>query len=227
MSPLLPLSLSWLAFGAASAQEMPAPDYQAGDRWIYLETDLLTRLETGRLTETVTAVDASDYWIDARRVARTWWRGDSARRTPREQFAFAEGAPGERGRTLAGNDGGCAYPWPLKVGQRFDCVENAHFVNGWKVRYTLSFEVEAAETLQTPAGRFDTLRLKATGSMDNQTTQNSGRHERLVWLAPAAKREVRHEIRSLLRNGQPFRVEGRELVELALAGAPAAAPVRP
>jgi hypothetical protein len=38
-----------------------------------------------------------------------------------------------------------------------------------------------------------------------------------VWLASAAKREVRHEIRTILGDGTPFRVEGRELVALQVA----------
>ena len=49
------------------AQDMPAPNFAVGDRWSYREIDLLTKNETGQLTETVTAVDANEYWIDARR----------------------------------------------------------------------------------------------------------------------------------------------------------------
>jgi hypothetical protein len=76
--------------------------------------------------------------------------------------------------------------------------------------------VAAAEVLELPAGRFETLRLTAAGSMDNESNQANGRHERIVWPAPAAKREVRHEIRTWLRGAQPYRVEGRELVAVAL-----------
>jgi hypothetical protein len=214
MKPTTPLLAALALMPAlAAAQDMPAPEFKLGDRWSYREADLLTKNETGRLTESVSAVDGGAVWIDARRQARTWWRVDAARRVFAEQFAFADGAPGERGKTIATNDGGCAYPWPLKVGQKFDCVESVTFPNGWKVRYELKWEVEAAERVQTPAGAFDTLRLKAAGYANNDTTNQSSRHERLVWLAPAVKREVKHEIRTIQRNGQPFRVEGRELLE--------------
>ncbi len=201
------------------AQEMPAPSFTVGDRWSYRETDLLTKNETGQLTETVTAVDAAEYWIDARRQARTWWRGDAVKKVHREQFVFSEGAPSERGKTIASNDAGCAYPWPLKVGTSFECVENTTWPNGWNVRYELKFTVEAAESLDTPAGKFDTLRLVAKGYANNLTTGAISRQERTLWLAPAAKREVKHEIRTILKNSQIFKSEGRELVAFKAGGA--------
>lgn len=214
-SSLIGLALSAPLF----AQEMPAPTFVVGDRWSYRETDLLTKNETAQLTETVTAVDATEYWIDARRQARTWWRGDAAKRVHREQFVFSEGAPGERGKTIATNDTGCAYPWPLKVGQSFECVENTTWPNGWNVRYELKFTVEAAESLDTPAGKFDTLRLVAKGYANNLTTGAISRQERILWLAPAAKREIKHEIRTILKNNTVFKSEGRELTAFKGGGA--------
>ncbi|EHR69693.1 hypothetical protein BurJ1DRAFT_0814 [Burkholderiales bacterium JOSHI_001] len=213
---LITTTLALLAT-AAGTQEMPAPQFKPGDHWNYRETDLLTKNETGHLGETVTAVEGDTYWIDARRQARTWWRGDASKALHVEQFAHAEGAPGERGKSLTSNDGGCAYPWPLKPGQKFNCSETVLFPNGWKVRYDLKYEVEAAEPLDLPAGRFDTLRLVAKGWANNLTTNSNSRHERVIWLAPAAKREVKHEIRTFLPSGRPFRVEGRELVQVKLA----------
>jgi hypothetical protein len=99
---LLALHLSAPLF----AQEMPAPSFTVGDRWSYRETDLLTKNETGLLTETVTTVDAAEYWIDARRQARTWRRGDAVKKLHREQFVFSEGAPDQRGKTIASNNAG-------------------------------------------------------------------------------------------------------------------------
>ena len=201
------------------AQEMPAPTFAVGDRWSYREIDLMTKNETGQITETVTAVDAADYWIDSRRVVRTWWRGDAVKRVHREQFAFSEGAPNQRDKTIATNNAGCAYPWPLKVGTSFECAENTTWPNGWNVRYDMKFTVEAAESVDTPAGKFDTLRLVAKGYANNLTNNVIGRQERIIWLAPAAKRELKHEIRTVLKNGQVFRVEGRELVAFKAGGA--------
>ena len=207
-------------FGSpARAQDMPAPTFAVGDRWSYRETDLLTKNETGQLTETVTAVDANEYRIDARRQARTWWRGDAVKRVHREQTLFDESAPDQRGKTIATNDAGCAYPWPLKVGQSFECVEKTTWPNGWSVRYELKFTVEAAESLETPAGKFDTLKLVAKGYANNETTGAISRQERIYWMASAAKREVKHEIRTVLKNGHVFRVEGRELVAFKAGGA--------
>ena len=220
------LSLAALAgiaaftFGTpARSQDMPAPTFAVGDRWSYRETDLLTKNETGQFTETVTAVDANEYWIDARRQARTTWRGDAVKRVHREQTLYIEGAPEQRGKTIATNDAGCAYPWPLKVGQSFECVENTTWPNGWNVRYELKFTVEAAESLDTPAGKFDTLRLVAKGYANNLSTGAISRQERILWLAPAVKREVRHEIRTILKNNTIFKSEGRELTAFMAGGA--------
>ena len=221
MNRHIAISLALAALSSSVfAQEMSAPTFAVGDRWTYRETDLLTKNEIGRWTETVTAVDAADYWIDSRRTARTTWRGDSVKRIHREQFLFDEAAPKQLGKTISTNDAGCAYPWPLKVGQKFECTETYVWPNGWKVRYELKYVVEAAESVETPAGRFDALRLMATGFATNETNNNSvSGHERVIWLAPAVKREIKHEIRTLTRNGNRFRVEGRELMEFR-AGTP-------
>ena len=66
--------------------------------------------------------------------------------------------------------------------------------------------------LDTSAGRFDALRLVAKGFANDETTHHVSQHERVIWLAPAVKREVKHEIRTWLNNGKPFKVEGSELV---------------
>lgn len=200
-----------LVAAAAAAQEMPAPTFVVGDSWSFRETDLLTKNETGQITETVVKADAVEYVIDARRKARTWWRGDAVKHVHREQFEFSEGGAGQRGKTIATNDAGCAYPYPLKVGAAFECTELTTWPNGWKVRYEMKFTVEAAESIETPAGRFDTLRLVGKGFTTNETTNIVSRQERIIWLAPAAKREVKYEIRTVLKNNQVFRVEGREL----------------
>ena len=212
--PILAISITLLAAAVSTlchAQDMPAPTLAVGDSWVFRETDLLTKNETGQLTETVTAADAATYGIDARRIARTWWRGDAVKRVNLEQFIYSEGAPEQRGKVISTNDAACAFPFPLKVGATFDCAESLLLPNGWKVRYDMKFTVEAAESVETPAGKFDTLRLVAKGFVNNETTNNISRQERIIWLAPAVKREVKHEIRTVLKNGQLFRVEGREL----------------
>ena len=98
-------------------------------------------------------------------------------------------------------------------------MEKTTWPNGWSVRYELKFTVEAAESLETPAGKFDTLKLVAKGYANNETTGAISRQERIYWMASAAKREVKHEIRTVLKNGQVFRVEGRELVAFKAGGA--------
>ena len=216
----LAAALALLGPACAGAQEMAAPTIVVGDSWSYRESDLMTRNETGQVTETVVKADPAEYWIDAaRRKSRTWWRGDAVKRIQREQFEFSEAGAEQRGKTIATNDAGCAYPWPLKVGMSWDCVEVSTWPNGWKIRYDLKYSVEAAESIETAAGRFDTLRVSAKGFSANETNGSNARHERMIWLAPAAKREVRSEIRVVLKNGNTiFRADGRELVAFKAGG---------
>ena len=75
----------------------------------------------------------------------------------------------------------------------------------------MKFSVEAAESVETAAGKFDTLRLVAKGFTKNEDTGAVSRQERIIWVSPAAKRDVKYEIRTILKNGNIFRVEGREL----------------
>ena len=205
------LAASFALLGTAGAQEMAAPTFVVGDSWRYREIDLMTKNETGLITETVVKADATEYVIDARRNARTWWRGDAVKRVHREQFEFSEGGAEQRGKTIASNDAGCAYPYPLKVGASWECSENTTWPSGLKIRYDLKFGVEAAESVETAAGKFDTLRLVAKGFTKNEDTGAVSRQERIVWVSPVAKREVKYEIRTILKNGNIFRVEGREL----------------
>jgi hypothetical protein len=209
-------------FAAGQPQEMPKPAYAVGDRWAYRETDLLTRNETGRVVEAVHSVAPDALWL-ARTSSKMahWVRVDPATLVAREQWAASGPTTADRGKTTATNDGGCAYPWPLKIGQTFDCTELTTWANGWTVRYELKFTVEGAETLEVGAGKFDTLRLVAAGHYVNETNQVRGRQERTVWLAPVAKREVRQEIRSFLaQTSRPNRTDGRELVEFTAGAAP-------
>ena len=214
------VTLTTLQGLAAAAQTMPLPEFKVGDRWVYRETDLLTKQETGKLGEAVRAIEADTVWVGRRTGVSSWARIDPRTAVMREQQLATGPTPAERGRTIASNDGGCAYPWPLQIGQSFDCVELTTWPNGLRVRYDLSFKVEAYEPVEVPAGRFDAFKLVARGNYLSETQNVRGGHERIVWLAPAVKREVKHEIRSLLlHNSQPNRVEGRELMEFTAGAA--------
>lgn len=213
------ITLTALQSLAAVAQTMPLPEFKVGDRWVYRETDLLTKQETGKLGETVRAIEADTVWFGRRTGVSSWARVDPRTAVMREQQLATGPTPAERGRAIASNDGGCAYPWPLQVGQSFDCVELTTWPNGLRVRYDLSFKVEAYESVEVPAGRFDAFRLVARGNYLSETQNVRGTHHRVVWLAPAVKRELKSEIRSLLLNSsQPNRVEGRELLEFTPGG---------
>jgi hypothetical protein len=203
------------AAATASAQDAPRPTYKVGDTWRYREMDLLTKNEVSRFTERIHALAGNDYWLALEGgKGHYWWRGDAAKAARLQQFDFTDGQPDQRGAQVGSADGGFAMRWPLKVGDSFDCTENAVFPNGWKLKYDLKCTVEAAETIEVAAGKFDTLRISAKGFFNNYTQNATGRHERVFWYAPAVHGEVKREWRTWLQRGsQPFRVEGHELVE--------------
>jgi hypothetical protein len=175
--------------GGARGQEMPLPEQKPGDRWVCRETDLLTQRELTAIAETALPHIADGASIDQTRFdKRTPRRIDPKSAALREQFETADGQPAQRGRSIATHDGACAHARPLKVGTRFEAID-------------------------TSAGRFEGLKLVARAYDNNETTGRSGPHERTIWFAPAVRREVSSEIFTRLRNGQPFRVEGREPTE--------------
>ena len=195
------------------AQEATAPAYKVGDTWRWREHDLLTKNEVARYAERIRAVTGNDYWVavDAGNRAGLW-RGNLAKAARVEQFAPVAEIE-QRGAPIGSADGGFAMRWPVKVGDTFDCTENAAFSNGWKLKYELKCTVEAAETIEVPAGKFETLRITAKGYFNNVTNNTNGRHERTLWYAPAVRGEVKREIRTWLQKSQPYRVEGHELLE--------------
>jgi hypothetical protein len=207
-----------LLLGAATAlaQEVTAPQFKVGDTWRFREVDLLTRNEVSRYSERIHAIDGASFWLRLEGGKNHWWRGDVARAARLEQFAVAADQPQQRGAQIGSADGGFAWRWPLKVGDSFDCTENTVFPNGWKLKYELKCSVEAAETVEVPAGKFETLRITAKGFFTNATNNSTGRHERVFWHAPAVRADVKREYRTWLQRGSsPFRVEGHELVEFA------------
>jgi hypothetical protein len=209
-----------MAAATCLAQEAAAPALKVGDTWKWREIDLLTKNEVGRWSERIDRVGGGSWWMLQDGSKRSWWRGDAAKGARLEQFAVADDQPERRGAQVGSADGGFAWRWPMKVGDSFDCTENTVFPNGWKLKYELKCSVEAAETVEVPAGKFETLRIVAKGFYTNATQNNAtGRHERSFWYAPAVRNEVKREYRTWSpRSASPIRVEGHELVEF-VAGA--------
>ncbi len=209
-----------MAAAACLAQEAAAPALKAGDTWKWRETDLLTKNEAGRWSERIDRLGGGCCWLLQERSQRFWWRGDADKAVRLEPFAVADDQPDKRGAQVGSADGGFAWRWPMKVGDSFDCTENTVFPNGWKLKYERKCSVEAAETVEVPAGRFETLRIVAKGDYTNATQHNAtGCHERTFWYAPAVRNEVKRAYRTWgSRTTTPIRVEGHELVEF-VAGA--------
>ncbi len=216
---VLQVALATTTLMAAAIAQEAAPSLQPGDTWRFRETDLLTKNEVLRYTERVHAVAGGDFWlhVDNGR-SRTWWQGDAERFVRLRQYAHADDQPDQRGKQIGSASGGFAKRWPLKVGITFDCSEDTTWPNGWKISYELKCSVEGSEAVNVAAGHYETFRIEAKGSLTNATNNFTGRHERSIWYAPAARTDVKREYRTWSSKGQLTRVEGHELIEFKPGG---------
>lgn len=114
-------------------------------------------------------------------------------------------------------------PWPIKVGDAWRQSVAFIFHGGEKGHLDLSYSVEAIEDVITPAGKFDSFKVKGKGHWysdgprylgGSSTPRSSGRAEVMTWYAIAAKREVRSEVRTWNPAYNTFdMVVGRELAD--------------
>ncbi|HLU38558.1 MAG TPA: hypothetical protein VK081_04185 [Planctomycetota bacterium] len=96
---------------------------------------------------------------------------------------------GEARTAVALAPGDVRYHWPLWVGKRWSCHFLRKVPGHPPLPLLVSYVVEAAEPVTTPAGRFETLRIlrRATVAAEGTYLERAS----LVWYAPEAGIEVR------------------------------------
>jgi len=212
--------------GAARLLEMRKPVFAVGDSWVMREFDLVTQVDQGRIAHAVHEASDAEYWLYTDRGgAKSWSRGDHRTLAELERFQFEPSAPGQRGRSIERVKQPDAVPWPIKVGDTWRQKIAFVFPGGETGHLDLSYVVEANEDVKTPAGTFESFKVRGKGYWYSDIRRNlglsepvsRGRAEVTTWYAAAAKREVRSEVRTWNPvTGNFDIVLGRELVSLSL-----------
>jgi hypothetical protein len=218
---LLLLCMPLMATAQVSTQDVHKPQFAVGDTWSYRAFDLLTKAESFRFTNTVKEVNAAEFWIYGDRTLKTnqrfWWSGDMTTNRFIAQYAFDEAAPRQIGPKRR-DSSASELQWPLIVGKSWKSIQPWTNAEGQSGRNEVELRVEAAESVTTPAGVFQTMKVVSSGYWFNETRGGSGRLESIFWISPTAKREVRSESRIWTGTGRYFETSGNELLSFSVKG---------
>ena len=168
--------------------------FKVGDRYVYSDSDLLTKLPTGRRGFRVTAITDTEIVYNQGRVATDL--AGNVIRNPRVKRTGNQNLPAE-----------------FVVGRRWSTRFEESWQNGDRNQVQLSFRITGREKITVPAGTFDAFVVEYEGwsraDSHKPVNQISGK----AWYAPD---KVRWEIarEHMVRNQRKIRQANRsELVE--------------
>ncbi|HEY3178088.1 MAG TPA: hypothetical protein VGL25_04335 [Casimicrobiaceae bacterium] len=184
---------------AASGPPIEAPTLKVGDRWIYNAKD-------GYRTPTV--------WVETHQIARIGSDGITVRVTlkgPTIDIQRSEtwSAPGVvrtgavyEAETDRFDPALLRYKYPLTAGETWkQSVRDLNKAAGPYGPIQQTVEVAGFESVSTPAGTFNALRMRIFMQLDDETFwRYATQCDYVVWYAPAVGAMVRTEKRSYYRN---------------------------
>ncbi|MEK9953280.1 MAG: caspase family protein, partial [Curvibacter sp.] len=171
--------------------------YAIGDTISVRETDLLTGVEQGIRTATVTRVDTAGDRVEFDHGARVTDLMGNLLRTPTISFeAPVQEIPGE-----------------LQIGKKWRAV-GRRMEKGVSSDFFYDYQIVRRETISVPAGRFDTFVIEGKGW--NKTFGN--KLGTTYWLVPGLNAAVRRENVAHNRSGHFIRTERFELISLTQYG---------
>jgi uncharacterized caspase-like protein len=189
---------------AVLAQLQPTPyfqgrqahkrDYRIGDQFDFRIVDQFSKGEKP-LNLRVTAVDEN---------------------ADRVEYNGGEYASDLMGNTTANPRGSMGtprqfYPAELVVGHKWRTTFKQARTSGLHYTFQYDLKVAAKETIQVPAGRFETYRIEARGyNMDLNAAIT-----RTIWITPGVNADIAHETMVRLRDGRIEQHDRQELVALA------------
>jgi len=170
------------AEGLARAER---PDVQVGDVWTYEAKDNFTGLRAYRFTQTVVSVAAEGITT----------RSGSTITTYSPDFNWTGSRVGDN-VTHKIEPSWTRLQFPLETGKKYR-HRFIHDNNSRSSRseWWLNGEVVGPETVTTPAGTFETLKVKYAGTFNGESLTGPGNwqmvHTATLWYAPAVNRHVR------------------------------------
>ncbi|GIX27913.1 MAG: hypothetical protein KatS3mg123_1794 [Burkholderiales bacterium] len=167
---------------------VPAPEIRAGDAWTYAVYDGYRGTRKGSTRYTVQQITPD------RVVTRMEASGGPATRTfTLEWNPYTDELPEHRIADFTPPFP--AFAFPLQDGKRWSATVTAvEAGTGRRYPVHVSARVAGRETIQTPAGAFDAIRVDRSIYLDNYEWWRSGtRWYQSEWYAPAVGRSVRYQ----------------------------------
>jgi hypothetical protein len=178
VASLVPVVFASVAFGQVPVER---PELSVGDRWSYVERDVVPRQES-KSTREIESRQESAYVV---RDSNEDVKGVSAR-TRRLSLHL------NRLRTINGqtSDSGW-FQFPLVPGKKYGAKElwvNSAGDSGYD---DMTYAVVGTEKVTVPAGTFDTVKVEGEGRWYNTSVNRSDKKTVTLWYAPEAKAMIR------------------------------------
>jgi hypothetical protein len=183
-----------VAVGGTAGPPAPAPVYRVGDRWVYNARDGFRAPVIWDETHEVTAVDAKGITV------RVTQKGPSVDNTRTEQWLspgiVSVGALFDN-ETRRFDPPMTRYQFPLTGGDRWNQrLNNFNEATQQAGQVSRFVQVGGWDKVQTPAGEFDTVRLRVIMRLDDETFwRHATECNYEIWWSPAAGASVR-EVKS-------------------------------
>jgi hypothetical protein len=170
---LLLLTIWLMPLSVLHAQQADTPTYKVGDAWIWITTDTLTKIETGKTTLRVDSIDENINLISG------------AGQSPTIKWALD-------GRYLSNQKSGRSMKYlnpsefPLTLGKKWIIEVEWTNPDGRKGKTKQDAVVSAIEEITTKAGNFTAYKIERFGFYENFTANSRGKQVETIWYSPDA-----------------------------------------
>ena len=203
------LSIFWVLFFSinAFAESTEAPAVNIGDRWQWQHTNALVNESDVTIIRDVIELSNSEIKVRERikgksnfgvAVFTSEWNPKDTVDAKYEPFLRL-------------------FKFPLVVGEKWtDTSDKRLLTNGKHGKFSIKGEVVAQEQITTPAGKFDTYKVKViSDAVSTDEDANTGHTEDIYWYAPEVKNYVRYE-HTFTRDGVIRNKDLQELQDFSL-----------
>ena len=164
--------------------------FEVGERYAYRATDLYTKLETGRPTQTVTAITETEVVYNKGNLV-TDLLGNELRLGGGREFTQPQ-----------------FYPLEYAVGKKWSTRFLTKGAKGVESQAEMNFTVVGRENVTVPAGTFDSYRVEGSGWYGDRRQQQT-----TYWMAPEkVKRYIARE--QIAYGGKKSKIRAAERREL-------------
>lgn len=175
-------------------QRADAPEHRVGDEWRYRVQDIGNRRQPSEIHERVQSISGPAVWLlGAEAGSPSYWKLlDAKTARPLARHGYDANAADQRGAKTGDQSASDAeVQFPLELGKTYKIAERWINSSGGHGTSDLKASVVAIEKVNHPSGEYDAFRIEISGWWN--AGGGSGKLQRTVWYAPAAKSTVRRE----------------------------------